>query len=120
MSNVESNLNSNQISNNFELEKKIQKYRKRVDNYKQDNENLMTQLMVLKDEIKTYKLKIDEIKILVKSFIIVSKPKDKKPYDEVLSKINIKLGFNEKENIDTDRASKDVKENKKGLLGLFK
>lgn len=118
MSNVESNLNSNQISNNLQLEKKIQKYRKRVDNYKQDNENLMTQLMVLKDEIKTYKLKIDEIKILIKGFIIVSKPKDKKPYDDALNKLNIKLGFTD--NIDTDKASKDAKDNKKGLLGLFK
>lgn len=102
----------------MELEKKIQKYKKRVESYKQDHENLMTQLNMLKDEIKNNKFKADEVKTLVKNFVQVSKPKDKKPYEEALNRICLKLGINDQ--IDTDRASKEAKENKKGLMGLFK
>ncbi len=118
MSNIESNINSNLVNNYNELEKKLIKYRKKFENYRQDNENLMSQLTMLKQEIKNMNNKYDEIRNLIKSFISVTKAKDKKQYDEVLNKLNSKMGLGD--SAFQEVLSKETKDNKKGLLGLFK
>lgn len=147
ISNIESKINNNDM-NIADLEKKLQKYKSRAENYKQDNQNLLSQCTFLKDEIKRHKIHFEESQMIITKLILVSKPKDKKSYEEAIIKINEMFKLNNKSDIansynNTETASsnrdnkkdlnlntnigkesakdgnKEHKEVKRGFLGLF-
>lgn len=92
-----------------DLEKKMEKYKKKIDSMKIDHENSLKQVSMLKVEIKEMKMKLEDAKDNIVKLIDSSKPKDKKVYEETIKNLKEHLGIT-----DSDLQ-------KKGIFGgLFK
>ena len=103
------------VQSKDKTEEKLQKYRKKAEQLKEDNNNLVSQLALLKEEIKNSKFEIEEIRIYFVRFLESSKPKDKKTFDEYTQKIKSIL------KIDLSPSNpSNSQEIKKGLFGMFK
>lgn len=84
------------------IEKKIEKYKKKIESTKLDYDNAMCQLNILKEEIKNLEFKEVENKVYVKKLLESSKPKDKKLYEEVVKIIKERMNIKSVDNIKTE------------------
>lgn len=100
------NLNYNNI-NIADLDKKLERYKKKIENKTIEIESSLQQIAMLKGELKEQKLIIEELKALASKLIDSSKAAEKKVYEETVKTLREKLNI-------------EIHETKKTGFGFFK
>ena len=123
---------TNQATLAHDLERRLSKQKKKTEILKEDNENLITQLSFLNEEIKKYKIESEEKNQLISKILKNSKPvNEKQVYEDCTKQFNQRFSnqskhdgnysegkYNQDSDIDIDEESANGK--KKSFLSSLK